>query len=139
MVDMSRQLATRDTCPNIAAKDACVIEEEWDRDAPVAARVHTLVRIVKKCSVHAALSDAECRAAVVDENVRKNVTLSITSEHYSLSLNEENLAALMGTVEWSFDGSRVLLVTIPTASGADISTIQSSCNLQFGPGMVVIT
>lgn len=139
MADMRLQRVTRDTCPNMATKDACVIEEEWDASVDPAARVHTLVRVLRKCSAHAAMDDVSLRAAVVDENVRKNVALSITSNHYAGQLNATRLVEFMGTVKWSFDESRLLRITVPGAEGSAIAAVQSSCNLQFGPGKVIVS
>lgn len=139
MADMRLQRVTRDTCPNMATKDACVIEEEWDASVDPSARVHTLVRVLHKCSAHAALDDVSLRDAVVDENVRKNLALSIISNHHAGELNATRLAELMDTVEWSFDESRLLRITVPGAQGPGIAAVQASCNLQFGPDKVIVS
>jgi hypothetical protein len=52
----------------------CVIEYSWDDAVPQEQRVHTVSRIVQKCSTHAklGLSDAHHFAHVLAENQRKN-------------------------------------------------------------------
>jgi hypothetical protein len=123
----------------MATQDACIIDEQWDADLDPASRVHTLVRVVKKCSVHSALSDADCREAVVNENVRKNVTVGIVESHFSLSMTEEARLALMEAITWSFDGSRNLTVSVPGIAAQDVTDMQADCDVQFGPNVVTIT
>lgn len=131
MPNFTVQRWTPDTCANAAGKDVCVVEEQWDRDVSQDERVHTLVRVVKKCSAHAALTDQEIYDANKDENYRKNLVLSM------LTALDENVK--LGEVSWSFDGDRKLSVTLPGNLSTDKDQLQAQADVQFGPGKVIVS
>ena len=90
----------------------------------------TLISVLSKCSAHTALSDADAFAAGKDESNRKN---------YSLKELVSELPSLADGATWSFDGSRVLQLVVPGATGGEIATLQAALDALFGSGKVVVS
>lgn len=84
------------------------------------------------CPFHAALGDLLPRYnTLLAENRRKNTTLSI-AQSVRATLTPEDF-------RWSFDGSRTLLVTFAVSLTTNQrNNIQAACDVQFGPGRVVV-
>lgn len=85
------------------------------------------------CPAHAALGDVITRFnSLLAENRRKNTVLSIAqSVKTTLTTDSYN---------WSFDGSRKLLVSFATGLTTNQrNNIQSACDIQFGPGLVLVS
>lgn len=126
-----QQRWTPDTCANPAAQDVCVWIEEWDDSVSAESRVHKLVRREQTCSFHAALTEADGYVACYDVNKRKNITMAasqVVKSNIDLSL-----------VFWSYNSQGVLTIN----AGAQLTNqqknqLQNNCNLQFGPGKVVV-
>lgn len=120
-----------DTCASPATGDACVWLEEWDDSVDVAARTHTLVSREKACSFHALETPASGFARCYDENKRKNITWSAALvEKASLTLDK---------YQWSYSDTGVLTVNFGSDLTAQQKTrLQNACNIQFGPGKVIV-
>lgn len=131
MANFTIQRWTPDTCSNSATRDACVIEERWDKDVVPEERVHTLIRVVNKCSAHEALTDKQIFEANKDENYRKNLVLSM------LRVLDENIK--IHEVSWSFNQNRILLVTMPGNLEVNKSVLQAQADVQFGSGKVIVS
>lgn len=126
---------TPDTCSNPAAGDACSLIESWDDQLPAVARTHNFVRAEKLCTRHAAAHGSNHAAAFTanyEENRRKNITLpvaqsvkaSLTPDHYSWSIRAD------GVLLASFGGN---------LTANQKAQLQSNCDLQFGPGKVIVS
>ena len=113
-----------DTC-------SCVIDYTDDGN-------FTLVAIVSLGDEHSGLSDDETYAAVKDENTKKNKMLSLASA-LSVSITP---SVFTSSVSWSFSGSgktRVLTIDFgPQLSSLQKTTLQTTCDTQFGVGAVVV-
>lgn len=110
-----------DTC-------GCIIDVEGDWEAPDS------VKSIRKCAVHAGLSDGLPHLNEVwkGENQRKNYTWSeIESRITGIKL--ENF-------KWSFDAARVLRVEFEgvVVTPVQKTTIQKALDNKFGPGKVQV-
>ena len=102
-----------DTC-------GCIFEYTWDTNDPAESRVHTLSKVVNKCAIHSALSDAQMQYdTILEENRRKNNILTkfyeLVVENYDVITypdGSQSVELKAGkALNWSFDASRVLTVT----------------------------
>ena len=119
---------TPDTC--VSPADACVFLETWDDSVPDTARVHTFLTRERTCTRHAALAAATAYANNYDENRRKNTTwLIATTVKFGIQLS---------AYTWSFDATGLLTVSIAGFTTAQKTQLQSSCDVQFGPGKVLV-
>lgn len=126
-----QQRYTPDTCTNPATGDACSLIEEWDDAVDPVSRAHSMIRVEKQCSRHAALDPATCYARNYEENRRKNVSFSI-AQSVKASLP---LAAF----KWSFDQAGILSVDF----GDELTTqqktqLRNALNIQFGPNKATV-
>lgn len=125
-----RQRWTPDTCANPVTGDSCIFLEEWDDSIPAGERVVTLVDRERTCSRHAALEALEAFAANYDENRRKNVTFQLANQIKEIDLSK---------FSWHFDDAGVLYVSFSGELTNQQRTVaQNYCDVQFGPGKVVI-
>lgn len=120
----------------------CILEYSWDDSVSPDLRVHTPVSILKD-SVHSVLSDTDAHTAVFDENARKNRALGAALTNFPAKtgkLGEAGDTVLDETkFSWSFDGSRKLLLSIPSLTNPQRTNLQSICDTQFGVGKVTIS
>lgn len=117
-----------DTC-------GCSVTYQWDDTVDPSVRTHTFYRQDRKCPIHAAVQDGDSLLQLVwDENRRKNLTASLATALGNLPSEGQ-----LPWFSWSFNANRALEVTINTTITAQKKTqIQNACDLQFGPGKVVI-
>jgi len=131
---LREQRWTPDTCANPATGDACVLIEVWDDAVPVESRTHNFVRAEKLCSHHAAQHGANHAAAFTAnyaENRRKNISW-VAAQSVRSTLNLENF-------KWSYNEQRVLTVEFGgVLTTQQQSGLQNACDVQFGPGKVVV-
>lgn len=122
---------TPDTCANPATGDACIIVETWDDAVPAVERVHSFQTYEKRCSYHAALDGLALYNGLYDQNRRKNTAFRLaSSEKADLKYDQ---------FSWSYDASLVLTVDFGSLLTAQQKArVQSLCDLQFGPGKVVV-
>jgi len=124
-----------DHCANPATGDACSLIEEWDDAVPVTARIHKFVEAEKLCSRHAAQHGSDHAAAFTanyEENRRKNIVIPIAQSVKS--------ALIPDHYSWAFDASGVLTVSFAgNLTTPQKAQLQSHCDLQFGPGKVMVT
>lgn len=98
-----------DTC-------GCVLEYEFDADAPEDTRVHTPTACLNACAAHPDASDiAAHHASVLAENVKKNTAINEVKSQ----LSEADAKA----VAWSFDEARNLTITVPQGTDATKLTV----------------
>jgi len=120
-----------DTCADPVRADSCILVETWDDAVPDGQRVLTFKARLRSCSRHAGLADLECFLANYDENRRKNVTFTIANQVKAIGLDK---------FAWNFDGNGVLHVSFAgELTNAQRTAVQNYCDVQFGPGKVVIT
>jgi hypothetical protein len=82
----------------------CVIDYEWDTDAPLGERVHTAVASTP-CHLHRTLPDhVAIHAAVMAENVGKNRLIRKVADVTGVDPT---------AVAWVFDDERRLIVDVP--------------------------
>ncbi len=130
-----QQRWTPDTCANSATGDVCILIESWDDQVSAAARTHNFVRAEKLCTRHAAAHGGNHAAAFTanyEENRRKNTTLGI-AQSVKAGLTPEQY-------QWSIRNDGVVLASF----GANLTTnqknqLQSNCDIQFGPGKVIVS
>jgi hypothetical protein len=90
----------------------CEIEYEWDDTLSEVQRTHAIKQFNHKCSFHQKADDTIQYGDVVEENTRKNKTIS---EIVNV-LGADSVKP--GDLEWSFDGSRNLTVNTNNRLGA---------------------
>ena len=139
---MARLTVTRwspDTCD-------CVIDFEWDRDLPVASRVHTGKNIFKDCPDHSGLkTPTNFYNVILDENQRKNKVRQDVLENVSAlaETKDEALDFKDGiTFDYSWQGrddARILHVVVTgfTLTGGQKNTITAIADSKFGVDKVV--
>ena len=123
---------TPDTC----VPPYCVIDYRWNTTVAATSRVHTPSNIEQVCSAHTSIatSPSALYAVLVSENTRKNL---VCAQMVSVLATVDPL-----TIPWSYSGtgaSRVLNVTFPGATAANVTSLQNYCNSTFGSGTVVVT
>ena len=89
-----------DTC-------GCEIEYTWDDTQAEDVRVHTPVKVVA-CSIHQSVGGGVVgkHTAVVTENRKKNLTVGAIIQADNTLIPED--------LSWGFDGSRKLIITLPS-------------------------
>lgn len=113
-----------DTC-------GCVFDYQWDDTLAGDVRTHTLTRVVNTCPEHPSLTSVSLFDAVANENRTKNTVLSIAQGVIS--------AIAIADYTFSYDASRVLQARFAvTLNQNQKKNIQDACDLQFGPGVVLI-
>jgi len=126
-----------DTC-------ACVLDYEWDDQAPEAGRAHGLAQVITRCPDHAALpTDAAVWAACSEENPRKNRALAALLNAVP-ALGRDVVPDEGGGVRkefavpvtWRFDGDRVLYVQVALAA-VDRAGAQAAVRAEVGPRVVL--
>lgn len=124
-----------DTC-------GCEIEYDWDTEMPQASRTHTLKQINKRCPAHAAGTEADEYAAVVDENTRKNILRGAILDNFpalAITDGDGNTDFIAGiSYDWAFDDQRRLVVALPNVAGPKLTDIQGLADSTFGAGKVII-
>lgn len=114
----------------------CVTEFTWDNTVDEDLRVHTYSRDIKICPEHTGKSGLALYDALLDENQRKNITLSLSQE--------ERPDVTHRLFTYSFDTARLLLTVSfprlrPIMTPPEKDRIQAACDLQFGPGKVLVS
>jgi hypothetical protein len=125
---MAKQLTQwyPDTC-------GCVIIFEWDDAVPAEQRVHTLYKIVTKCSDHKSIADdVELFNTVMRENTMKNEIFG--------KLQESMPQIQPGNYSWYFDSNRVLhvkLIGLPFTQAQKLQ-LQQFCDTTYGINKVIV-
>lgn len=117
-----------DTC-------TCKVLESWDDSVPADQVVHTLVSVEHRGDEHASILDDSLYGVIRAENVRKNLAIiACLAEAPELNNDPEQVA-------WSYTPGRTLLLSFPgvNLAGALKSTLQATCDTQFGLGLIVIS
>ncbi len=113
-----------DTC-------GCVVRYSWETTDAPSDRVHAFTDVEITCVEHSDKVGIVLYNAAVDENQRKNITQGV-AQGIQANLTRD-------VYVWSFDASRVLLVSFDDSVSVNNPTkasIQSACDLQFGPNKV---
>lgn len=98
-----------DTC-------GCTLDLAWDDAVDASARTHTLSAYVVKDAAHAALTDDDAHTQVRSENMKKNQAVDIAVTNFGVKSQD---------VQWSFDGSRNLVVSVPSLTALQNTTLQT--------------
>jgi hypothetical protein len=123
---MQRTTWGPDTC-------SCRVTYEWDDTVDPSVRIHTLVSVETKCSRHNPIVDLSLLQSVLDENRRKNLTISMVVAQLSITDDWSKWFT------WVYTAGGVLQITfIVNVNQANKTKIQNACDLQFGPGKVQI-
>ena len=117
-----------DTC-------SCRVTFQWDDEVPSDLRIHTQIAVESKGPEHAAIVDGSLYQTLLGENRRKNLTFGIARAELARPDNDP-----VQWYSWSFTPGRVLEVSFISivVSNAVKQRIQNACDLQFGPGTVVV-
>lgn len=110
----------------------CEIVIEWDTAVPPEERTHSLFQILVLGPEHAGLSgqaledtiEAECNTVSTTVSLAHAMIPEITGDAY----------------DWAFDADRVLEVAFTNIAltPPQRRLVQDACDLQFGPGKVVV-
>ena len=117
-----------DTC-------GCRITFEIDTAAPEVP-VPDWVRTLETCPAHVLLTGQTLYEAMLAENRRKNVTLSLAKDI------DPDLTIRDSAWSWSesrVDDQRVLLVVIASFNPTERGDLQAACDIQFGPSLVIVS
>lgn len=124
-----------DTCATAwdADWDPCEIVFEYDDSLPLIDVVITVAQVNRLCPIHAALAGPDAGNQVWAENRIKNDVMGL--------LEAERADVTPPDYEWSYDDARVLQASFPgvALSIAAKQLLQDACDLQFGPGKVVVS
>jgi hypothetical protein len=123
---MAEKLTTwsPDTC-------GCRIEYQWDDEIDATSRTHTFTQTFKTCPAHLSLRGVDLYDALVDENTRKNITLTV-AQGVKVDIVVEDYS-------FSFDAGRELLARFAGITDQQRTDIHDACELQFGPGKVTVS
>lgn len=127
-----RQRWRPDTCADPTTGDVCSFIEEWDDTVDPVSRTHTFVQRENVCSFHKSLDDQDGFNVAYSENIRKNMTFNILKS-IDPNFKHEDFV-------WRYDNNGVLSVDINEKLVLESKQeLQTSCDIQFGPGKVVIS
>lgn len=117
----------------------CVIEYEWDTDAPPESLVLNFRNLVKSCPYHSSLSGEEIFQEVTSENTRKNMVFA-EAQKILPSLTDEKGDPKTEDYNWSFDEKRKLKVGFLNISvkPAEKAQLKAACDTKFGAGKVEV-
>lgn len=124
-----------DTCADRNSGDCCSVLETWDDADPELTRTHSYAVIERRCSLHAPIADgAALYALLYLQNRRKNTCWRMAN-----AINTAITSDKWSALSWSFDANDVLTVNIGTLlNSQQKNNLQNQCDVQFGPGKVVI-
>lgn len=128
----------------------CIVEYNWDSETTNENRVHTLNRIVRKCTAHSTLNDIQTYNALTEENPRKNKSFleilnNAPSGLYDIDVNNPDVRHFKKGInlrcEWSGTApNRVLHIYIEgyTLTQPQKNIIQNFLDTRFGTGKVLL-
>lgn len=134
-----------DTCVG-SSSEQCYVKHEYDDRTQAHERTHTPREVLRRCRAHQNISDlATLYQTIHEENVRKNEAIGLIMlnatrgvETTSTANGDEVKFSKGFGASWSFNDSRVLIITMRGYRPLELQAFQSRMNTAFGSGKVVI-